>query len=555
MQQIYTCPGCQSPVNYGDSACGNCGIALDWGIPQSPPPSYNEQDWGQQQGWQQPPPYNQFPVDNQMQGFGYSKKTWQQNKYVRSLVAMVKGWGVKKSLLALMAVLIVVAGIAVVAGGKSSTKPAGTTPASEQAPASAPAAAEPPVIMSFKVNPAAVKAGESTNLSWEVNKATSVSIDQGIGTVSASGTRPVSPKADTTYTITATNSAGSVTAATSVSINVPLVPVVISFTATPGSVKAGQPVKLQWYVTGATSISIDQGIGIVSASLEQDVLPTKTTTYTLVATNRAGSVTATATVTIGVATPPAITRFTVTPNSIAAGDTATLQWDVSGATSVSINQDIGTVPSSGTRDVSPAATTTYTLTARNNVDSVTRSITVTMGTATAPVVDRFSAIPGSITAGESSTLQWNVTGATSVSIDQDIGTVAASGTKGVTPTVTTKYTITATNSFGTTTRSVDVAIIIIPPPVIDSFTAYTANDPSNASDNISIHAGQAVTLKWQIRGAESISIVGSDNRNITPPDQFSSEVVVYPTDTTTTYRLTATNSAGSEIKTVTVIKQ
>lgn len=496
-------------------------------------PPYNQQSgWGQQQGWDQPPLYNQFQVDNQTQRWGYSKKPWPQHKYARNLVAMVKTWGVKKSLIALVAVLVVVAGIAIATDGKSSAKPASTPPAGEPKPTSTPAVVEPPVIMSFKVNPAAVSAGQPTNLSWEVNKATSVSIDQGIGTVSASGTRAISPAANTTYTITATNSAGSVTATTSVSINVPLVPVIISFTATPSSIGSGQSSDLQWSVTGATSISIDQGIGIVSSSWTQQVLPTKTTTYTLVATNPAGSVTATATVTVGTATPPAITSFTATPSSVAAGSPATLQWNVNGATSVSISQGIGTVSSSGTQEVSPAATTTYTLTARNNAGSVTASTTVTVGaaTTTAPVVTSFTASPMSITAGQSSTLQWNVSGATSVSINQDIGTVAASGTRSVTPSATTIYTLTATNSFGTTTRSVTVAIIIIQPPVI---TSFYADPPSSFS------AGQKVTLKWEASGAESISI---EPGSITPASQFKREVEVYPT-ATTTYTLTAANSA------------
>jgi hypothetical protein len=45
-------------------------------------------------------------------------------------------------------------------------------------------------------------------------------------------------------------------------------------------------------------VSIDQGIGSVSASGSQTVSPTSTTTYTLTATNAGGTVTASCTVTI-----------------------------------------------------------------------------------------------------------------------------------------------------------------------------------------------------------------------------------------------------------------
>jgi len=51
-----------------------------------------------------------------------------------------------------------------------------------------------------------------------VTNATSVSIDQGIGSVAASGTRTVAPAATTTYTLTATNAGGSSTAKTTVTV-------------------------------------------------------------------------------------------------------------------------------------------------------------------------------------------------------------------------------------------------------------------------------------------------------------------------------------------------
>ena len=58
-------------------------------------------------------------------------------------------------------------------------------------------------------------------MSWNTTNATTVSINQGIGAVAASGTQSVSPAATTTYTLTATNSAGSVTATATVTVTAP----------------------------------------------------------------------------------------------------------------------------------------------------------------------------------------------------------------------------------------------------------------------------------------------------------------------------------------------
>ena len=77
---------------------------------------------------------------------------------------------------------------------------------------------------------------------------------------------------------------------------------------------------------------------------------------------------------------------------------------------------------------------------------------------TPPAIVAFSASPATMKAGESATLLWNVTGATSVTIDQGVGKVDAAGTRAMTPTKTTTYTLTATNSAGTATQPVTLTV-------------------------------------------------------------------------------------------------
>ncbi|MFC2008702.1 PKD domain-containing protein [Chloroflexota bacterium] len=70
--------------------------------------------------------------------------------------------------------------------------------------------------------------------------------------------------------------------------------------------------------------------------------------------------------------------FDASPSTIDAGATATLTWNVSGATSVTISPDVGTVPASGFAEVTPEATTTYTLTATSGGSTATATTTVTL---------------------------------------------------------------------------------------------------------------------------------------------------------------------------------
>jgi hypothetical protein len=76
-----------------------------------------------------------------------------------------------------------------------------------------------------------------------------------------------------------------------------------------------------------------------------------------------------------------------------------------------------------------------------------------------PVISSFEAFPNEVTAGESSQLRWNVTDASSVTIDNGIGRVARSGNQTITPMETTTYILTAQSSSTTVTASVQIVVI------------------------------------------------------------------------------------------------
>jgi hypothetical protein len=232
-------------------------------------------------------------------------------------------------------------------------------------------------------------------------------------------------------------------------------PVIASFTASPSHVAAGSSSTLAWVVSGSTSLSIDNGVGTVTGT-SVAVTPTTTTTYTLTATNAGGSVTFGATVTVTSDPLPVFTSFTASPSHVVPGGASTLGWVVSGATSLTIDNGVGTVTGTSVV-VTPAATTTYTMTATNAAGFVSHSVLVTVTSAPLPVFTSFTATPSTIAKGASSTLAWVVTDATTLSIDQGVGTVTGTSVV-VTPAATTTYTMTATNAAGSVMHSATVAI-------------------------------------------------------------------------------------------------
>jgi len=81
---------------------------------------------------------------------------------------------------------------------------------------------------------------------------------------------------------------------------------------------------------------------------------------------------------------PSISSFTAEPTSIEPGQSSTLRWAVSDATDINIDQGVGAVQSEGSRAVSPASTTTYTLSARGPGGTDSRSVTVEVTTPQPP---------------------------------------------------------------------------------------------------------------------------------------------------------------------------
>ena len=318
-----------------------------------------------------------------------------------------------------------------------------------------------PVISSFTATPSSIIVGGSSTLAWTVAGATSLSISQGVGAVTGSSVS-VSPIATTTYTLTASNSAGTVTASTTVTVSSATVPVAtVTVILASSTLYAGQTTQATATVRDADgnilvgrivtwsstpSAGVDQ-TGLVTAGYPGVPLITAT------CEGRTGSAALTV---LAITVAPMISSFTATPSTITSGGSSTMTWSVTGATSLSINQGVGAVTGTNA-SVSPTTTTTYTLTATNSAGTVTANTTVTVSNPTAPAISSFTATPSTISSGGSSTLSWSVTGATSLLINQGVGAVTGTNAS-VSPTTTTTYTLTATNSAGSVTANATVTI-------------------------------------------------------------------------------------------------
>lgn len=96
------------------------------------------------------------------------------------------------------------------------------------------------------------------------------------------------------------------------------------------------------------------------------------------------------------AQPPTIDSFSADSTSLSSGQSTVIRWSVSNATTVSIDNGIGTVPPTGTRSVSPTfQVNAYRLTASNQGGSVNRTVTISV---TNSMICSAAGLPGGTTA-------------------------------------------------------------------------------------------------------------------------------------------------------------
>jgi len=122
-----------------------------------------------------------------------------------------------------------------------------------------------------------------------------------------------------------------------------------------------------------------------------------------------------------------------------------------------------------------------------------------------PEITLFTAQPGVISAGQSSILQWTVTGAKEIAITPNVGVPGNNNSLTVTPQTTTQYTLTATDGECVSTAQ----------------TTVTVSQPTTLIDFIQT----ANLATWQTDTGAPITF-GNDPRALTPP-QFSVAYVLW----------------------------
>jgi hypothetical protein len=172
-------------------------------------------------------------------------------------------------------------------------------------------------------------------------------------------------------------------------------------------------------------------------------------------------------------------------------------------------------------------------------EEISYSLVIEGNSASLPVISYFNATSDSIVRGDKTTIRWDTVNATNVTIQPDIGSVEATGSKVIAPNSTITYTLVAGNDEGSVSTALKITVSTSQTglPTINSFSASPAI----------ISAGKSAVLSWNVSNATKVSI----NPSIGTVSSTGSATVT--PSRTTNYTLTARNSAGQVSYNISVV--
>gem|GEM_PF-6587783 len=388
-----------------------------------------------------------------------------------------------------------------------------------------------------------------------------------------SGTPTVLQTSPVSYPVTATNSGGSATASVTITVNdaAPVIaysPAAYTFTkgaptATLAPASTGGAV-VSYSVSGTlpTGLTFDGATGIISGT--PTALQTTPVSYTVTATNSGGSATASITLTVNDVAPViayAPAAYAVTKGAAIAAITpintggAVVSYSISGTLPAGLGFDTVTGTISGTPTALQTTPLSCTITATNSGGSSTASVSITVNDA-APVIAytpaSYTFTKGTVIAPITpastggAVVSYSIAGALPAGLSFDTATGIISGTPTVLQTPSASYTITATNSGGSTSTGLSIAVNDVLPVIAYTPTAYAFNKGTAIPPITPASTGGAVV---------SYSIAGTLPAGLsfdTATGVLSGTPTVLQT-TPVSYTVTATNSGGTDTATLSIV--
>lgn len=307
----------------------------------------------------------------------------------------------------------------------------------------------PEVVGNITLSPSQINRGESSTIVWDYTYADEINIEN-VGTYhSLKGSTTVSPNESTDYNVIIKNGDKTKTDVLHLVVIQPSQNII--FNADSYRIGYGSNTNLNWNVTNAESVKIDQNIGSQSLSGSYKISPLTTTTYTLTAQGFTGISDSIKTVSVTVVPDATISEFQLDKDKISVGDTATLIWNVLNAEAVTLNgENVDKITGSKSIEFKNAGSFSYKLQTESLSGLLDYSDEKIINVYNNPIIESLTSTKNSIDEGESVNLQFT----TKYSSTNEINGINMGSNLNytVSPQATTTYTLVAKNEAGKTTN-------------------------------------------------------------------------------------------------------
>jgi len=215
----------------------------------------------------------------------------------------------------------------------------------------------------WEIDKTQILENENVTLSWKVENAKKIEINNGVGEVDDEGHRTISIHRDTIYTLRITDYKDNVSEY-SRNVNVTPLPV-IEIRDKSLKIERGNIAILHWNASNINKIilTFDNQVIDVTNLNEFTVQPNEHTTYKLTFTALDNNTTIEKEIKIEVFPKPEIKLFEVSPEVVIASIPVTISWKVENAKKIEINNGVGEVTPEGNITILHDKNTLYKLTA------------------------------------------------------------------------------------------------------------------------------------------------------------------------------------------------
>ncbi len=246
-------------------------------------------------------------------------------------------------------------------------------------------------------------------------------------------------------------------------------PVAVTVTAEPREVLPGDSVLLTWSCQGASLIRLEPGGMVLPGRYQVTLRPTYTTTYRIFDGRPGGAELGKAEVRVtpgmALGEPARICSFDSSAKAVLPGEPVVLKWECAGSAKVRLEPGGLELDGKSEVTVTPLESTRYTITVNNAAGGQSRTVEVSvLGrlTATQPsptaTVCTFEASRTLVKPGEQVDLRWLCQGNAKVRLEPGGLELDGQSSIAVVPERTTVYTLSVSNLMGGSSRSIEVRV-------------------------------------------------------------------------------------------------